>query len=375
MSIRERSGRWYYRFKLLGRQYEATTGLAAIKQNLNAAKTIEAQRRLEAAEGLQRNAGRGLTFQMAAREFLAWCHGTRYREHPNSAKRISGSFSSLIEFFGDDLVAEIAAIDIERYKTHRATIHLVKDCTIRNDLNALSLFLQYAAKAKWRKDNPLLTPETHERVQRPSNEDAVRIHVITPEEENAYFAAVAANPRFRNVGDLAKLILLQGPRPEEVLAAKVGDFDAPAGELKIRGGKTKAARRILYLLGESVEVLARRKRQSRAQGTDWLFPSKHRRGYHIVQLDHTHDSVCQDAGVSFVIYDFRHTFATRQLIEAKIDMASLAAIMGHSNLRVLQKYVHPTADHQRQAMKQYEATRPAAQLKKVKDDLLTGTDY
>jgi len=94
-----------------------------------------------------------------------------------------------------------------------------------------------------------------------------------------------------------------------------------------------------------------------------------------VQLDHTHDSVCQDAGVSFVIYDFRHTFATRQLIEAKIDMASLAAIMGHSNLRVLQKYVHPTADHQRQAMKQYEATRPAAQLKKVKDDLLTGTDY
>jgi hypothetical protein len=104
--------------------------LAATRQNLNAAKAIEAQRRLEEAEGRQRNTGQGLTFQIGASEFLAWCHGTRYREHPNTAKRISGSFSSLIEFFGDQLITEIAAIDIERYKTHRATVHLVKDCTI-----------------------------------------------------------------------------------------------------------------------------------------------------------------------------------------------------------------------------------------------------
>jgi integrase len=327
---------------------------------------MEAAQRIEVAGGLDRKAGRGLTFQIGASEFLAWCHGTRYREHPNSAKRISGSFSSLIEFFGDRLITDISAIDIERYKTYRATVHFVKDCTIRNDLNALSLFLQYAAKAKWRKDNPLLTPEKHERVQRPSNEDAVRIHVITPDEETAYFAALAANKRFRNVGDLAKLILLQGPRPEEVLSAKIGDFDPSVGELKIRGGKTKAAKRTLYLVGESIEILEKRRRESLLAGTQWLFPSKHRRGYHIVQLDHTHDSVCQDAGVSFVLYDFRHTFATRQLVEAKTDMASLAAIMGHSSLRLLQKYVHPTAEHQRQAMKQYDATRPKANLRKVR---------
>lgn len=366
MSIRERAGRWYYRFKLTGKPYEGTTGLEATRQNENAAKTIEAEKRIEVERGFDRKAGRGLTFQIAAGEFLAWCHGTQYREHPNTAKRISGSFASLIEFFGDRMVPEIAAIDIERYKTHRATVHLVKDCTIRNDLNALSLFLQYAAKAKWRKDNPLLTPDKHERVQRPSNEDAVRIHVITPGEEEAYFAAVAKNPRFRSVGDLAKLILLQGPRPAEVLATKVYDFNELAGELRIRGGKTRAAKRTLYLLGESAEILSKRKQDSLKQNTEWLFPSKHRRGYHIVQLDHTHDSVCQDAGVSFVLYDFRHTFATRQLVEAKTDMASLAAIMGHSSLRVLQKYLHPTAEHQRQAMKQYEAQRPKTKLKKVK---------
>jgi integrase len=70
--------------------------------------------------------------------------------------------------------------------------------------------------------------------------------------------------------------------------------------------------------------------------------------------------------VSFVLYDFRHTFATRQLIEAKTDAATLAAIMGHSSLRILQKYVHPTAEHQRQATRQYETTRPRPQLRKIK---------
>jgi integrase len=340
--------------------------LAATKQNLNAAKAIEAQERIEAERGFERKVGRGLSFRIGAAEFLQWCDGTAYREHPNSAKRISGSFSSLIAFFGDTLVAEIEAIDIERYKTHRATVHQVKDCTIRNDLNALSLFLQYAAKAKWRIGNPLLAIEKHEKVERPSNEGAVRIHVITPEEETAYFGAVAANRLFRHVGDLAKLILLQGPRPEEVLASRVSDLDERAVELKIRGGKTKAAKRTLYLQSESLEILARRKREAIAQDTEWLFPSKHRKGYHIVQLHNTHNSVCQDAGVSFVLYDFRHTFATRQLIEAKTDMATLASIMGHSSLRILQKYLHPTAEHQREATKKYEESRPKPQLRKVK---------
>jgi hypothetical protein len=54
------------------------------------------------------------------------------------------------------------------------------------------------------------------------------------------------------------------------------------------------------------------------------------------------------------------------LIEAKTDMASLAAIMGHSSLRLLQKYVHPTAEHQKAAMRAYGQMRPAPQLRKVK---------
>lgn len=55
----------------------------------------------------------------------------------------------------------------------------------------------------------------------------------------------------------------------------------------------------------------------------------------------------------FVLYDFRHTFAT-QMAQAGVDLASLAAILGHNSLRVVQKYVYPTAEHQQLAMNKFE---------------------
>jgi len=37
-----------------------------------------------------------------------------------------------------------------------------------------------------------------------------------------------------------------------------------------------------------------------------------------------------------------------------VDLATLAAILGHSSIRVVEKYVHPTAEHKQQAMRKFE---------------------
>ena len=42
------------------------------------------------------------------------------------------------------------------------------------------------------------------------------------------------------------------------------------------------------------------------------------------------------------------------MAQAGVDLATLAAILGHGSLRVVQKYVHPTADHKKQAMRKFE---------------------
>jgi integrase len=251
---------------------------------------------------------------------------------------------------------------IEQYKVWRFKEHAVRDVTVRHDLHALSVFFAYAIKRNWARENPVRD------IDIPSDAEAVRIHVITPSEEKEYFASAAKN---RNLWDLARLMRNQGMRPEEVLALKKTDVDLDRGTLLVREGKTPAARRTLDLTAESKSILARRislpipakaskkvlQRIQRAQTSPWIFPSAKRPGQHILRLNRAHDAVCagnnKRASLSFVLYDFRHTFATR-LAQASVDLATLAAILGHNSIRIVQKYVHPTAEHKKTAMERYE---------------------
>jgi hypothetical protein len=60
MSLRNRGGIWHYRFRLDGREYAETTGLAATKQNERDARQMEA-------EHLQALAARGASGGFSAR--------------------------------------------------------------------------------------------------------------------------------------------------------------------------------------------------------------------------------------------------------------------------------------------------------------------
>jgi site-specific recombinase XerC len=57
------------------------------------------------------------------------------------------------------------------------------------------------------------------------------------------------------------------------------------------------------------------------------------------------------------VYDLRHTFATR-FYEATRDVEALRRVLGHANLRTIQKYVHLSHDHVDAAMRSYEAALP-----------------
>jgi integrase len=344
MAIRKRNGIWHYRFKLDGRAYSGTTSLADTTRNESKARQLETNHRQALLEGrapLRRFVVRGFTD--AAEEFLEWAK-IEYRAHPNSHRRIATSLTSAKKFLAHKPVGTIHESEIEAYKVWRVTEHGVRDITLRHDLHALSTFFQYAMKQRWTRENPIRN------VKIPSDGDAVRIHVITLEEEREYFKRAARN---QNLHDLARLIRNQGIRPEEVVSLRKEDIDLVRCQLMVRSGKTKAARRTLNLTAESLSILARR-----CQGpSDWIFPSDRKSGKHILRMNGAHDTACAEKkgrrALHFVLYDFRHTFAT-QMAQAGIDLATLAAILGHSSLRVVQKYVHPTAEHQQQAMHKFE---------------------
>ena len=84
----------------------------------------------------------------------------------------------------------------------------------------------------------------------------------------------------------------------------------------------------------------------------------------------------EDTGLSFVIYDFRHTAATRWA-ERGMPLATLAKILRHSNLRSVMSYVHPSQEHMDEAMSRFGESDcevgPRSVTNAKKDDL-TGSD-
>ena len=231
----------------------------------------------------------------------------------------------------------------------------IREVTLRHGLYALSKFFEYARKQRCAARNPVRGVDV------PSDREAVRMHVLTDVEERIYFQH-AKDDLF----DLGRLMWNQGCRPEELLGLRHTDVNLEKRTLSIHFGKTKAARRTLTLTQESMRILAQRHNN----GSEWIFPSPKWPGKPRGRLNGQHDALLfrlnhvkvgdkwvekpRESQIQFVLYDLRHSFATH-LAEAGVDLATLAAILGHSSLRVVQRYVHVTQEHQRAEMLRYDA--------------------
>lgn len=360
MSLKNRSGLWYYRFRANGQEILRSTGLVANKRNQSAALQMEVQARLELATGQTTTAKlKPQAFLVAAAQFLEWCEATEYRGKVQTAQRIATSFASLVQHFGARPVCLIDGPEVEDFKVWRAAKHGVRDITIRHDLHALSVFYR-----KWAIPRHLAAANPVKTVSIPSDRHAQREHILTEAEEESYFKVAA---RFPMLYDVAKLLILTGARPEEIYSLPQAAVDLKAKTIRIQGGKTPAATRTLTLIDEAWWIM---KRRLATPGT-WIFQSDRRPGQHITKLNKQHDDACRLAAVSFCLYDLRHTFATRMVVDAGVDMATVAALLGHSSLRTVSRYVHPQAQAQKDAMAKFEAARKRAKAG-IKRDQVKG---
>jgi integrase len=324
MGLREKNGRWHYRFQFRGLTVAESTGLEATKSNHRKAGQMEAAHRLRLEEGkLGIRTLKPLAFADAVPEFIDWCKGEYEKE--TTWRRIETSMTSAKVHFAKQAILEITAGDVERYKSWRRS-QGIKPVSLKHDLNNLSVFFKWAIKEHYASANPTAD------VKKPSDANAIRQRVLSTDEEKLYFSHAKGN-----LWKVARLIINQGLRPEEVIRIRKEDVDLERGLLRVRFGKTKAAKRTLKLMPESRGILAA---QLNTPGP-WIFPSAKLKGQHITKLNGTHDRVCERIKLFFVLYDLRHTFATR-LAAAGANAFAIAAILGHSGTRVIDRYVHPT---------------------------------
>jgi site-specific recombinase XerD len=344
--LRIRAGQYHYRFMFAGVVYSGRTGYAATARNLTRAlkKLADARNLVEAGEPEQLRLS-PRPFSDAAMAFCDWADG-EYKAHPATARRLRTSMASCCEFFGRTPLHAIGAGELEDYKAWRRSCG-IREITIRHDLHALSKLYQHGMSHRWCNRNATA------QIAIPSDRDAVRQHVLTEDEEAAYFGAMIPGS---TLADCAKLMLLTGMRPEETLALGKAHVDLDQGTLLVARGKTAAARRLLALVPDALEILRRR---VASQGPH-IFPG---RGNSVHRVNGAHDRLLHrhnnptagakpEIQLSFVLYDLRHTFATR-MAEAGCPLPVLAAILGHANLRSIHRYVHVRPAVQQEAMLKY----------------------
>jgi site-specific recombinase XerD len=379
MSLSNRGGNWHYRFWAAGRRWTGNTGLAATERKKSSALLKEAEVRKQVLEGKGDHLHlevRG--FSDAADQFIEWAKG-EHRAKPHTWKRLRTSMTSLREFFKMQPLHSIKIGEIQDYMAWRRRME-IKEVSLRHDLHALSPLFKYGIAHNWCRENPVTSENLKlHGAKMPSDADAVRIHVLTRAEEMLYFHTCLRPPEqitvkskphvqtrngkrvqvaaydytklapreYRNLHDVGRLMLLQGTRPAEVMQARVEGVDLEQGTWFIPKSKSAAGERTLRLTAEARSILA--ELVASAPQSGWLFEGK-TSDTHLQNLENAHQAVLEATGQAFVMYDLRHTFATR-FYQATKDVVALKEVLGHSNLRTIMKYVHISQDHVDGAMR------------------------
>ncbi len=199
------------------------------------------------------------------------------------------------------------------------------------------------------------------------------MRVLSPEEELQYLAAAAKESI--DLADVATIMVLQGPRPDEVMSLEQAHVDLRNRHFTIwdtsAKGKSKNAHRKLKMTNETFRIFERR---LSIPGV-WVFPSSKNDGPRTT-LQKAHERAARgkknhngeyEGGcrIECRLYDMRHTFATRFAL-AGGSLPVLAKILGHADLSLLMRYVHPAQADMDRAMEWYSSMQtPGPELEKM----------
>lgn len=361
MALFKRGDIWWFEFHLQGIRIRESAKTRVREEAAHA----EALRRVALASRKDStgNALRSPGFrEFANTEFAVWC-ANEHKDSISTHARYMRSVKALAEFFGNRRLNEIDGGWVERYKIYRSQQkrknardgRLVSSAGVNRDLALLRILFNFAIRLGQASQNPV-------HGVRFLKERNQHMRVLSPKEEARYLDA--ASPLLR---DVAILILETGMRPGEVCHLRTEDVDLEQAFIQIRRGKTNFAKRFIPLTGRGLEMLKPRKDSAQ---NEWMFPSPKNPARPVVEVRRAHDAAVLRSGLRpvFRLYDLRHTALSRMAM-AGIDLATLKEIAGHSQIQMTMRYVHPTPEHKRMAMRKFEQGMASA---RAEDRAATG---
>jgi integrase len=303
-------------------------------------------------------------FEEHVERFLEW---SAQQHRPKTRELHGTNCGTLLRFFRGHWLDEINAGMVEDFKLvrakeahkHAVDERLITPATVNRALTTMKKLFNHVEKCGYHLTNP-------PRRVAFLNEGSGRVRVVDFREEIAYLAN-ASQP----LKDIAQVILDTGLRPEEVFRLRLENIDFLERTIFNPFGKTKAARRKVAMTGNVFDLLKKRART--AEGPS-AFPSRNDRNIAIRSVRKAHDAALERAGIKehFRLYDLRHTFATRA-VTAGVDLSTLSFILGHTNIQMTMRYVHPAEEQKRVAVGKLETYRLAQIVEAVEKSRVGST--
>ncbi len=191
-----------------------------------------------------------------------------------------------------------------------------------------------------------------------------KMRFLTHAEANDLLAEL--KERTPQLHDMALLSLRTGLRAGEIFKLQWGDLDFEREQMLVRGkgGRDRHA----YLTPELKGML---KRQPRAENKPSELVFKSRKGGKIRAVSNAFDRTIHKLGLNDGITDprhkltfhsLRHSFAS-QLVEAGISLPVVKELLGHSTLKMTERYSHVGPGLARKAMSSLDAAAKASRTK------------
>lgn len=329
-----KSKRWFYKFEIDGVTYKSSIPTARTRRQ---AEEAERRARDDVHAGRYNARRRSMTFAKFLDEhYLPWAKLHR-RDYEGRLMAVN----ALRPYFDHLPLDRISQITVERFKLEHSKALTRKDrqfkpATVNQRLHILSAVLSRAVALRFIRDNPCSGVE-----RLPVEPEEAR--TLSYEEEERLTEKLLEGPQW--VHDATRVALGTGFRISEVLSLNKDSIDLGRGLLFVSNPKWKNdPRRTLGvpMSAEVREILLRLDREARGRDlfvhhTTGGRPS---RGSFYNQLR----AACESVGIFGIHpHSLRHTFGTR-LGERDVNVKKIQRLMGHQDVKMTLRYIHPDDD-------------------------------
>ena len=265
-------------------------------------------------------------------------------------RRVKIAIKPLYHAFSGRDVTRLRVVEVRAYIRQRKEAGLAAS-TINKEVGFLSAAINHARK-EWGWDIP--NAAQGQRLTEPPG----RVRWITRAESAALIRAAESEPRAPYLADFITVALHTGMRKGEILGLEWRRVDLQANLLHLEAHNTKAGRRRsvpLNRLAREALLGRMRYRASQCPDSPWVFA--HPDGSRIQDVKKAFGTACQKAGIAdFRIHDLRHTCAA-WLVSAEVPLAEVRDLLGHSTVKMTERYAHLAPENVRAAVARLETDR------------------